>query len=376
MIVDDDPGMLEATSMLLAVKGYAVTSCASAEEALGEFDEGRVDVVLSDLRMPGASGAELLERLHDKSPRIPVILTTGYADLNAAVDAISRGAFDFIIKPASPEYLLHSIKKACQHNRYLQIKEDYKHYLEDMVEQRTLDLEKEISERKQAEQALMRSREMFRLLSRRLQTLEDNERKTLARELHDRVGQSLTGLGISINIVRAQLSGESLERVSSRLDDAMNLLEQIAGDIRDIMAELRPEVLDDYGLVAAMRWYCEQFSRRTGITASVKAQIMSIRMSAHIENALFRICQEAMNNAAKHSGADMITISFIRTDSTFRTTVEDNGKGFTPGGRYDSGKQGGWGIITMQERAEDIHGIFRIDSATGKGTRITVEIDE
>ncbi|GBD97511.1 MAG TPA: response regulator [Nitrospirae bacterium] len=141
LLVDDDPDHLEAASRLLAGQHYSVIACNNAMEAMDKIQENNIDIVLTDIRMPEVSGIELLEKIHRINSQIPVILLTAYADLNVAVEAIKKGAFDFIIKPAPPDYLLHAIKKACQYNNYLRLKENYKCYLEDMVRQRTYEME-------------------------------------------------------------------------------------------------------------------------------------------------------------------------------------------------------------------------------------------
>ncbi|MBI5056854.1 MAG: response regulator [Nitrospirae bacterium] len=140
LVVDDDLQVLDSVSQILAAQNYSVISCETAEEALDKMSE-HIDLVLTDFKMPGVSGIELLERIHDTNPQLPVIMMTAYADLNVSVDAIRRGAFDFIIKPYHPDYLLYSVKKAVQHRNFLKFKDNYKLYLEDMVRQRTRELE-------------------------------------------------------------------------------------------------------------------------------------------------------------------------------------------------------------------------------------------
>ncbi len=141
MIVDDEQYVLETASQILADKNYSVLICHDADEALNKMQDDSVDIVLTDIKMPGTSGLDLLGKIREKNPLLPVILMTGYADLNLAVEAINRGAFNFIIKPYHPEYLLQIIKKAEQYNNFLKLKENYKMYLEDTVRKRTYELE-------------------------------------------------------------------------------------------------------------------------------------------------------------------------------------------------------------------------------------------
>jgi putative two-component system response regulator len=140
IVVDDNSFVLESTSLLLSGHGYGVHRCSTAGEAARKFGEYGADAVLTDIRMPGGSGIELLERLRSMNSEIPVILMTAYAELDVAVSAIKKGAFDFIIKPYKPEYLLHAIEKAVKYNRFIGIEKNYKHRLEEEVRSRTSEL--------------------------------------------------------------------------------------------------------------------------------------------------------------------------------------------------------------------------------------------
>ena len=151
--------------------------------------------------------------------------------------------------------------------------------LERRVEERTSDLKqsnlqlkKEIAERNRMEKALRKSELQLRALAARIQEVQETERKHLAQELHDRVGQSLSALNLNLNIITSQLSNESETTIGGRLQDSMSLVEETTVHIRDVMAELHPPVLDDYGLLAALRWYCERFSDRTEIDVEVRGE--------------------------------------------------------------------------------------------------------
>jgi putative two-component system response regulator len=140
VIVDDDPYVLESVSRLLVESGYNAISCINGEEAIVQALRNDVTLMLTDIKMPGISGIELLGKMHAIFPRMPVILMTGYAELDSAIDAIKRGAFDFIIKPYNPDYLLHTIGKAARHVELLEVEEDYKHRLEETVKQQTQEI--------------------------------------------------------------------------------------------------------------------------------------------------------------------------------------------------------------------------------------------
>ncbi len=140
LLVDDNSFVLESTSLLLAGYGYTVVACRSAEEAIERFGQRKFDAVLTDIKMPGVTGIDLLDRVHSLDRETPVILMTAYAELDVAVNAVKKGAFDFIIKPYKPEYLLHSVDKAVNYFRLLQIEKNYKLRLEQDVRKRTQEL--------------------------------------------------------------------------------------------------------------------------------------------------------------------------------------------------------------------------------------------
>ncbi|MEE8416796.1 MAG: PAS domain S-box protein, partial [Desulfobacterales bacterium] len=253
--------------------------------------------------------------------------------------------------------------------------------LENRVEERTSDLKKsnvhlrqEIAERKRVENALRKSQMQLRKMAARIQEVQEKERKHLAQELHDRVGQSLTALNLDLNIIRNQLSDESRFKTADRLEDSMDLVEETTIHIRNVMAELRPQVLDDYGLLAALRWYGELFSERTQIPVNVSGKEPSTRLSLIVETIFFRIAQEALTNVAKHAGATLATVTLESVEDHLRLIVEDNGRGFNVANLGRSKEPAGWGLTTMKERAASMDGSVRIESESGKGTKIVTEI--
>jgi PAS domain S-box-containing protein len=233
---------------------------------------------------------------------------------------------------------------------------------------------RDITERVQAQEALQQYAERLLALAAQRAEVSEAERQRLARELHDQVGQNLTALGINLNIVRTQMPEEAAAPVRSRLDDSLSLVEQTAARIRDVMADLRPPVLDDYGLVAALHWYGEQFARRTNIAIAVEGEEPVPRLAARVENALFRIAQEALTNVAKHAQATHVTVIVEVDSGTSRLVVADDGIGFDPAHPAEPDQGRGWGLLTMAERAEAVGGRCRIESAPGQGAQVIVEV--
>ena len=151
-------------------------------------------------------------------------------------------------------------------------------------------------------------------------------------------------------------------------------MEETTERIRDVMTELRPEVLDDYGLISALRWYAERFEQRTGIKTYLLGEEVSDRLPENLESALFRIAQEALTNVAKYSKAEQVDIDFGLKDEIFRMVIADNGIGFDVSNIRKKKQKKGWGLIIMQERAQSLRGNVIIDSAPKKGTRVIIEV--
>jgi len=240
---------------------------------------------------------------------------------------------------------------------------------------------KDITGRKQAEeeirqllQSVQKQREELRALGARLSEVEEDERRRLSGELHDRVGQNLTALGINLNILRNQLPAETAGRAGKALEDSLRLVVKTVEDIRNVMAELRPPLLDEYGLLAALRWYGKQFSERTGLNTVVEGGETMSRLPPEVEIALFRITQEALTNVAKHGRASRVTVTLEEVDKRTTLTIADNGAGFDPQASRTTAAATKWGLILIRERAEVVGGQVRIDSGPGKGTRIVVEV--
>jgi PAS domain S-box-containing protein len=232
----------------------------------------------------------------------------------------------------------------------------------------------DITARKNAEQELRYYSERIRAMAKQLSEMEESQRRSISRELHDNVGQNLTVLGINFSRAKTQIAKAKIEEVQFILDDSQQLLEQTTESIRNVMADLRPPVLEDYGLLAALRWYGNLFSSRNKISTTVQGEEPDPRMGIDIEIVLFRITQEALTNIAKHAKASNVTMNFDIKDGRQRLVITDDGVGFDTGELYNYKEQTSWGMVTMFERAQSIGGSLFIESHPGGGTKIVVEV--
>jgi PAS domain S-box-containing protein len=232
---------------------------------------------------------------------------------------------------------------------------------------------RDISERLQREQALRDQAHELRRLSRRLLEAEEVERRRLARELHDRVGQNVTALNLNLNLLRAALSPDSVQKAGAYLDDCDSLLATTGQLIRNVMADLRPPGLDELGLAAALAGHARQAAARSGFSVVVTGAERTPRLPPEAEIALFRVAQEALTNIAKHARATEVTISFEPGPEKLIMVVSDNGSGFDPAAPPLSYDTPHLGLPSMRERAESVGARLRVESSIGRGTRVIVE---
>jgi PAS domain S-box-containing protein len=232
----------------------------------------------------------------------------------------------------------------------------------------------DVTRRRMAEEEARGYAQQLKAIAQRAGEIQENERRRLAQELHDRVGQNLTALTLNLNIVKSQIEARGSGGILARLDDSLQLLDSTVESIRGVMSELRPAVLDDYGLAAALHWYAEDFGRRSGIATTVAERDATPRLAPLVEGVLFRIAQEALTNVAKHAGASKVQIALGLQAGMLRLSVADDGRGFDATRLQPPTRQGGWGLMIMRERAESAGGRLRVESAPGEGTCIVVEV--
>jgi PAS domain S-box-containing protein len=231
----------------------------------------------------------------------------------------------------------------------------------------------DVSARVEAEESARHHAEHVRELVSRLVQAQEAERRKVADELHDLIGQNLTALGIDLQALKQRLQSGGDTVAAPRLDAMAALLDSTIDAIRGVMTDLRPAALEEFGLVSAVRWHASQFAKRTGMKVAMRNTGRELRLPRDQELALFRIVQEALTNAAKHSGGSSIDIAVSWRQGRLRLTVADDGGGFQDAAGARSARRGGFGLPTMRERAESLGGTLSIEFP-GKGTRLVVEL--
>jgi PAS domain S-box-containing protein len=228
----------------------------------------------------------------------------------------------------------------------------------------------DITDRKEAEEQLQASREELRSLSAHLESVREEERKNMAREIHDELGQILTALKIDLSSL-AERSTEEQELPPGNVKSMNELIDMAIGTVERISVELRPPILDDLGIAVALEWQAEDFSKRTKIKCEFISKPGDIVLDPDRSTAIFRIFQEALTNVARHSDASKVKAVLIKETDRIVLTIEDDGKGID---RRQLTDPKAFGIIGMKERAHFLGGEARFDSAPGRGTSITVSI--
>jgi signal transduction histidine kinase len=224
--------------------------------------------------------------------------------------------------------------------------------------------------RREREKDVLNTRDLQRL-SARLVHAQEEERRTIARELHDEVGQVLMAVRVELALAEKQLDASSSGHL---LRDAQSITDSALHTVRDLSHLLHPALLDDLGLAAAVEWYLQPFGRRHGLRVSLRHEGMARRLRPEVEIAAFRIVQEALTNVAKHAHASSCQVVLQRLESTLLITIEDDGAGFDLASVETPGAHRGLGLLGLRERVWQLLGTIRVVSAPGRGTNIRVEL--
>ncbi|HQT91699.1 MAG TPA: histidine kinase, partial [Candidatus Kryptobacter bacterium] len=229
-----------------------------------------------------------------------------------------------------------------------------------------------ILQRKRAEEALSVAKERLAKLSHRLLEAQETERRNIARELHDEIGQILTATKIDLQVARRNPLPEHL---ALRLDENIKMLDTCLQRVRDLSLDLRPAVLDDLGLEAALSWQLERFRQRAGFDGRITTGNIPKRLKPELETACFRIAQEAMTNITKHASAKSVKIDVAVSGDELIMRIEDDGRGFDAARALTDAVRGkSFGLLGMQERVALLGGQLDINSAKGEGTVVAVRL--
>lgn len=233
-----------------------------------------------------------------------------------------------------------------------------------------LSIARDITQRKQDEIRLRSARDQLRRLASRLQSIREEERTMLAREMHDELGQMLTVLKIQISLMTGQLQNRQ-PSLDEQINYISKLIDQTVESVQQMTSKLRPGILDELGLVAAIEWQADDFSKHTGITCKCSLPDEEVPLDKAKSTALFRILQEALTNVARHAQASRVSIFLRKKNQRLILEITDNGRGITKEQLHDSHSLG---ILGMRERALVVGGTLSINGVPGEGSNVKVEL--
>jgi len=378
LVNDDSASLLALTSLLTYApqeNQYEVVVARSGEEALRHVLNHDFAVILLDVSMPGMDGFETAEAIHShpRSASVPIIfITAHYADEINKLKGYQKGAVDYLFTPIFPKILQSKVSvfvELAKKNIQLQSQtEELAELNTELQEQRKLDLQ-HLNERKQTEEALRQSREELRQLASYQDRIKEDERKRIAREIHDELGQNLLALRLDVSMLHAR-TGNSHPKLNKKVHAVLDQIDSTMKAMRSIINNLRPSVLD-LGLNAAMEWQVKEFQRRTGIACKLIMHDRDLLLDDTKATALFRILQESLNNVLRHAQATHAEIELTQEDDVVSMRIADNGIGIFPGCRR---KANSFGLVGIKERINTLGGTLLINTGQNRGTTLTVSI--
>lgn len=367
LIVDDMPINLSIVVDYLEEYGFGIRIARNGESALERVRYDQPDLILLDVLMPGIDGFETCRRLKaDPETRdIPVIFMTALTNPEDKVHGFEVGAVDYVTKPLGQEEVLARV------TTHLRLRE-----LTLSLQEQTRQLEaRSRVEKARLFEAVGEQREQLRTLTRKLTEVQETERKQLARELHDELGQTLTAISMNIAAVRKELNRGQLDTAGQRLNEASQLVEQTLEQVRELSLNLRPPMLDDLGLAPTVRWYVQRYAERSDAAVQLELGEFERRLDPDLETTLYRVLQEALTNIARHARARNIHLRLQCTPTEIIAYVEDDGVGFDVAAVLDHDRHiGGAGLLGMRERIALMGGALTVVSEPGVGTRLYIAV--
>lgn len=352
LLIEDEQAAAEIITALIADEGdlFAVTWADTLEAGVQQLAQGQFDLLLLDFGLPDSQGMETFLRAHRQAPHVAIVPLTATGDEDLALRAIKLGAEDYLFKGSiNKQLLVRAMRYAVARKR---IEEELRRAhaeLEQRVEERTSEL---------------------RQLSHRLVQVQEAERRNIAHELHDEVGQVLTGLKLVL-----EMAGRMPEAaLREQLVEAQALVNELMSKVRYLSLDLRPAMLDDLGLLHALIWLFERYTTQTGVQVRFTHPGLEqgLRFLPEVETAAYRIVQEALTNVARYAGTTEVDV-FVSADAeSLVVEITDRGQGFDAPAKLASSNS--IGLTGMRERARLLGGKWAITSIIGAGTTVLAEL--
>jgi signal transduction histidine kinase len=343
--LEDDPNDAALVQSILEADGIICSTTVVQSRAgfVAALERGGIDLILSDFSMPAFDGLSALKIAHDRFPDIPFILVSGTLGEERAIDSLKNGATDYVLKQRLAR-LVPAVHRAMQ-----EIKER---------------VERKLAEKKRGEYSLK-----LQVLSRRLVAAQETERRNIARELHDEIGQALTVAQINL---QALLQSPGVKKIlKPRLAGSLEVIERVLEQVHDISLNLRPSILDDLGLEPALRWFTGRQAALVGLQATFHADALEQRLDPAIETECFRVAQGALTNVVRHARAKTVSVELRAAEGRLHLRVRDDGTGFDVASVREQAVRGAsLGLLSMEERAALAGGGLEFISDSRQGTEV------
>lgn len=344
LLLEDNAPHAELVEHFLRDSGvrFGITRVETREAYVEHLEREPPDMILSDYALPSFDGYAALAIAKEKVPNIPFIFVTGTMGEEVAIETLKNGATDYVLK-----------------TRLARLGPAVQRALRESAERR---------ERQRAEDKLRKSLDQLRALTTYLQYVREEERTRIAREVHDELGQALTGLKLDLSWLASKLvrSGpplqEKVKAMTGHLDETIQTVRRIA-------TSLRPGILDSLGLVAAIEWQANEFQTRTGIPCVVTTTVADTQWDQEFSTVYFRIFQETLTNVIRHAKATRVEVKLVEEGTQLVLSIKDNGRGIS---EEDMAGAKSNGLVGMRERAMLVHGDLTLQGAPGQGTTVTL----
>jgi signal transduction histidine kinase len=345
LLVEDSAMDVALMKHMLRALGreLSVVNVEAREAFVNELNRRPPDLILSDYSLPRFNGGTALEIAKQLAPHAPFIFVTGTMGEEVAIAMLNEGATDYVLKDRLTRLVPAVIRALAE--------------------------AKQRHERELAEEKFRRSHDQLRALTGHLQFVREEERTRIAREVHDELGQALTGLKLDLSWLSGQIRGTpALQR---KIKSMTGQIDATIQAVRRIATELRPGVLDNLGLAAAIEWQATEFQTRTGIRCAMTIDVTESIWEQNFSTACFRIFQETLTNIIRHAQATRVEVRLAQEDPQLILTVKDNGRGIT---EKEVLQAQSIGLIGMKERATQLGGEISFCGQPGLGTTVTLRV--
>lgn len=361
LFVDDVRENLVLLEHIIRPLDVDIISANSGIDALEKTAGKEIFLALVDVKMPGMDGIELAGYLQNDKSRsmIPIIFITAYADEKTLERCYEVNAVDFISKPFQRKVLLSKVKIFLELERQ-----------KNLLRENQLQLHETALELDRINQSLKQSHEELSELTAHLEEVRENERKRIALDLHDDLGQRLTALLMDLAWVKNKLAKDKPELLD-KLSTMKSQLDETINTVRKISLGLRPSTLDDLGLVPALKWHFKEVENNTGLIIVPNIEPDELELDPRLSILIFRVVQEALTNVTRHAEASKVVVNLKQEDASIHLGIIDDGIGIA---KDKITKPQSFGLLGIKERVSSWGGKLFIEGEPGKGTRLRIEL--